>query len=104
MAGGDEESKPTHKEFSPGAIKTALSYRQEGAGEEATTIPVVTVFADGKQVAELRGEGTGASDPPVSVQIVEIDPANSTPEVVVSLFTGGAHCCSDTARPRPSRS
>jgi hypothetical protein len=57
---------------------------------------VVTIFADGKQVAELQGEGVGSNDPPVSVQIAEIDAANSTPEVVVSFYTGGAHCCSDT--------
>ena len=30
------------------------------------------------------------------MEIAEIDPANSSPEVVVSFFTGGAHCCSDT--------
>jgi hypothetical protein len=54
------------------------------------------VFADGKQVAAPEAEAFGSSDPPVSVQIAEIDPANSTPEVVVSFFTGGAHCCSDT--------
>jgi hypothetical protein len=38
----------------------------------------------------------GVSNPPVSVQIAELDPANTTPEVVVSFYTGGAHCCSDT--------
>jgi len=31
------------------------------------------------------------------VQIAEIDPGNSYPEVVVSFYTGGAHCCSDTS-------
>ena len=98
-AGGfeeEEESKPTNREIALGSLKAALSYRQEGTGEEAMTIPVVTVFADGKQVAELKGEGTGTGDPPVSVQIAGINPANSTPEVVVSFYTGGAHCCSDT--------
>ena len=98
-AGGfeeEEESKPTNREIALGSLKAALSYRQEGTGEEAMTIPVVTVFADGKQVAELKGEGTGTGDPPVSVQIAGINPANSTPEVVVSFYPGGAHCCSDT--------
>src|SRR4030042_1307960 len=41
-------------------------------------------------------EGTGFA-PPGSVQIAEIDPGNSYPEVVVSFYTGGAHCCSDTS-------
>ena len=93
---GEEETEPTSREIVLGPLKAALSYRQEGSGEEATTIPIVTVFADGKQIAELKGEGTGTGDPPVSVQIAEIDPANSSPEVVVSFYTGGAHCCSDT--------
>jgi len=93
---GEEETEPTSREIALAPLKAALSYRQEGSGEEATTIPIVTVFADGKQIAELKGEGTGTGDPPVSVQIAEIDPANSSPEVVVSFYTGGAHCCSDT--------
>jgi len=93
---GEEETESTSREIVLGPLKAALSYRQEGSGEEATTIPIVTVFADGKQIAGLKGEGTGTGDPPVSVQIAEIDPANSSPEVVVSFYTGGAHCCSDT--------
>jgi hypothetical protein len=93
---GEEETKPTSREIVLGPLKAALSYRQEGSGEEATTIPVVTLFADGKQIVELKGEGTGTGDPPVSVQIAEIDPGNSSPEIVVSFYTGGAHCCSDT--------
>jgi hypothetical protein len=36
------------------------------------------------------------SNPAVSVQIAELNSANATPEVVVSFYTGGAHCCSDT--------
>ena len=39
----------------------------------------------------------GFGRPPVSVQIAELDPGNSQPEVVVSFYTGGAHCCSDTS-------
>lgn len=93
---GEEETEPTSREIALGPLKAALSYRREGAGEGASTIPVVTIFADGKQIAELEGEGTGTGDPPVSVQIAEIDPGNSSPEVVVSFYTGGAHCCSDT--------
>jgi hypothetical protein len=93
---GEEEAEPKSQEISLGPLKAALSYKVEGTGEEGTTIPIVTVFVEGKQVAALKGEGTGSNDPAVSVQIAEIDPANATPEVVVSFFTGGAHCCSDT--------
>lgn len=48
-------------------------------------------------VATLEGPGAGVSDPPVSIQIAELDPNNAFPEVVVSFFTGGAHCCSATS-------
>ena len=48
-------------------------------------------------VATLQGNSGGSADPPVSVQIAELDPSNPYPEVVVSFFTGGAHCCSVTS-------
>jgi len=48
-------------------------------------------------VATLKGPSAGLSDPPVSIQIAELDPTNAYPEVVVSFFTGGAHCCSVTS-------
>jgi len=48
-------------------------------------------------VARLEGPSAGVSDPPVSIQIAELDPTNPYPEVVVSFFTGGAHCCSMTS-------
>ena len=96
--GGEEEETPGPQEISQGAVKAALSYSEDkGEDGEITRTPVVTVFADGKEVAKLEGEGTGSADPPVSVQIAEIDPGNQYPEVVVSFYTGGAHCCSDTS-------
>ena len=51
-------------------------------------------LAGPSEVAKL--EGNGAADPMVSVQIAELDASNPYPEVVVSFFTGGAHCCSET--------
>ncbi len=58
---------------------------QSGAGETR---------AAPSEVAKL--EGNAAADPMVSVQIAELDASNPYPEVVVSFFTGGAHCCSET--------
>ena len=43
------------------------------------------------------GESIGFADPPVGVQIAELDGGNPYPEVVVSFYTGGAHCCSATS-------
>ena len=96
--GGDDDAPPKPQEISQGAVRVTLSYRQERSDEddEVVSIPVVTVFADGKEVASIEGEDVGFADVPVSIQIAEMDPGNAYPEVVVSFYTGGAHCCSDT--------
>jgi hypothetical protein len=83
-----------------------------GLGEIVPHAPVVTVFLDEPSpeassaeetepagpriVATLKGDSNGSSDPPVSMQIAELDPSNPYPEIVVSFFSGGAHCCSVT--------
>lgn len=67
---------------------------EEEAGGAAAEPPVP---AGPRVVATLQGPGAGVSDPPVSIQIAELDPGNAFPEVVVSFFTGGAHCCSATS-------
>jgi hypothetical protein len=96
--GGADDSKPAAQEISQGGVKATLSYIEEKSEEgDVTRIPVATITADGKEIAKLEGDSTGFTDPPVSVQIAELDPSNSRPEVVVSFYTGGAHCCSDTS-------
>jgi hypothetical protein len=96
--GGDGEQAPAPQEIAKGTLKAALSYvESKGDDGEVSRSPVVTVFADGREVAKLEGDSGGFGDPPVSVQIAELDPGNPHPEVVVSFYTGGAHCCSDTS-------
>ena len=98
-AGGweDEASKPEPQEISQGTVKAALTYRETVVGGEVMFVPIVTISADGKEVTKIDDENTGLPNPPVSLQIAEIDPANTQPEVVVSFYTGGAHCCSSTS-------
>lgn len=94
---GEEGEQPHAQEIAQGKLKAALSYKETKTEEgEIARVPVVTVSEDGVEVAKLEGEDSGMGDPPLAVQIAEIDPANSEPEVVVSFYTGGAHCCSDT--------
>jgi hypothetical protein len=96
--GGEQDSAPRPQEISQGPVRAALTYREaKNEGSETSYTPVVTIFADGKEVARLEGEDIGFADPPISIQIAEMDPVNSTPEVVVSFYSGGAHCCSDTS-------
>lgn len=95
---GEEDTAPKQQEISQGPVRAVLSYREDRLEDsEVVYIPVITVLADGKEVARLEGEDVGFPDPPVNLQIAELDPGNSYPEVVVSLYTGGAHCCSDTS-------
>ncbi len=109
----EEAPVPEPQEIEQGPLRVTLTYREstdedeaaqraseEGADvaapeQQISRIPIVTVFADGEEVAKLEGD-PGFADPPVAVQIAELDPSNATPEVVVSFYTGGAHCCSDT--------
>jgi hypothetical protein len=96
--GGEEGTVPKPQEISQGAVKAALSYTEvRGDDGEVTRTPIVTIFTNGKEVAKLEGEDTFYPDPPVSLQIAELDSSNQTPEVVVSFYTGGAHCCSETS-------
>jgi len=95
---GGEDTAPKPQEISQGPVRAVLSYREDRIEDsEVVYIPIFTVLVDGEQVAELEGEDGGFPDPPVDVQIAEIDPGKSYPEVVVSFYTGGAHCCSDTS-------
>ena len=90
--GGEEDAKPASQEISQGSVRASLSYREEKREDgEAFYIPV-----DERTVARLEGEDVGFSDQPVSIQIAEMDAGNPHPEVVVSFYTGGAHCCSNT--------
>ena len=96
--GGEEASAPKPQEISQGAVKAALTYTEAKSEEgEISRTPIVTISVNGKQIAKLEGEETFYADPPVAVQIAELDPSNQNPEVVVSFYSGGAHCCSDTS-------
>ena len=94
----EDEGDPVPQEISQGTVRAVLSYTEE-KNEDGDTMhaPVVVAFANDKEIAKLTGE-PGFGVPPVSVQIAELDPGNSQPEVVVSFYTGGAHCCSEHQR------
>ena len=72
--------------------------------QDAQLQTVVTVMLKGQAVGELRGPVTPRSMQGAAVvQIAELDTANVYPEVLLSAFTGGAHCCNQTqvlTRPR----
>lgn len=55
--------------------------------------PVLTVRVDGRDVLEIAGVASGFDFPMSEAMIAEVNPANDSPEVVFTSYTGGAHCC-----------
>lgn len=94
---GGAEGVPSDQEISKDNVRATLGYRESKTDDgEIVRVPVVSVFTDSTEVAGLEGEESFMADPPVSLQLVELERGNRAPETVVSFFTGGAHCCSDT--------
>jgi len=118
VGGGEDGSSPHPMEISSGPLRVTLTYVEEPQPDQTEVLrtPVVTVYLDAKApdksqkggapegttsagprvVAKLESDSL-LSDQPLAVQIAELDASNSYPEVVVSFYTGGAHCCSDTS-------
>ena len=84
----------TGGEIRRGAVTASLRQRPFTENGLRGTRPVVTVTVNGQRVGQLVG--SSAPFPAALVQIAEMDPANPYPEVLLSSFTGGAHCCNDT--------
>lgn len=78
-------------EASVGDVGLRLTLGPARPGKSGDRVDLV-VSAGGKTVAMLKGPviDGGARG---TASIVELDPANDAPEVVLSSFTGGAHCC-----------
>lgn len=58
---------------------------------DAAFLPQLTIYAEGRPLFET-------SDPQwvthfADIRVVELDPSNALPEVMLTSYTGGAHCC-----------
>lgn len=51
----------------------------------------------GKVLFDVHHLFDGDSDSESTLTLAELDPGNGHPEVVFDVYTGGAHCCMDTA-------
>ena len=83
-----------------GAVTASLKHRyEEGKSRLSNQIKsstaVVTVKVNGKVVGTLVGPKKGGQ-PFSLMQVVELDRSNPYPEVILSAFSGGAHCCNHT--------
>ena len=77
----------------PVSVEVQLRPAVNTAGHQATQA-VATVRVKGEVVGVLEGpESPVGMNGAAVVQIVNLDPDNVYPEVLLSAFTGGAHCC-----------
>ncbi|MEM6712239.1 MAG: hypothetical protein AAF590_08145 [Pseudomonadota bacterium] len=60
---------------------------------DGTTVPVFTITAEDQEPLEIVGEETFFGFLPITARIAQFDPSTRTPEVIVTSYTGGAHCC-----------
>ena len=76
----------------PIRINAEVLTEKTGNGVSMKT-PVVSVSVNGQEVGRL----VGSQSPYASsvVQLADLDPSNKYPEVILSSFTGGAHCCNE---------
>jgi hypothetical protein len=72
-------------------LRLAAVAAPDAPGETAI---VLRVDWDGQEVATLTSEA-GMPEFPSVAGLVEMDPANDTPEVFFETYTGGAHCCTE---------
>ena len=95
----DWEEKFTRKRWSmrKGPLTIEVTLRKGGPPDALLYMrPVLSLAVDGKQVISVEGVESFPDNPIFLVQIAEMDPGNPYPEVVFSIYTGGAHCCSLT--------
>jgi hypothetical protein len=59
-------------------------------------VPVATGQYLGQLVFSLQPDENGQDEPAADVRVMRIDPATRIPQVVLSYFWGGAHCCTVT--------
>jgi hypothetical protein len=94
----NDDTKLREGTLSSGAVTASIQHRQRSNGDGLqASQPEVTVTVDGATVGRMVGaEKLGGFSLASLLQIVELDRSNPYPEVLLSSFTGGAHCCNDT--------
>ncbi len=73
-------------------IKTGAELGWENE-EARIRVPMIEVRRLNRRVMIMQGEVSGFAWPTATAQILELDPGNPYPEVLLSTYSGGAHCC-----------
>jgi serine protease Do len=68
----------------------------EKGSDPASRIPVFTGRYRDEVVFSFRVEDAEGDEPQTEARVMRLDPKTSVPQVVMTAFTGGAHCCTVT--------
>lgn len=59
------------------------------------TVPELSLYVEGKKAARLTGAPASRETVNARARFLELDPTNQHPELVMTTFSGGAHCCTE---------
>ena len=91
----DYGTKKTSGQIKNGSVTATIEHKRRINSDGVNVVqPVVKVLVGDTAVGSISTQEVGS--PNSILQIVELDPSNPYPEVLLSTFTGGAHCCNDT--------
>jgi len=80
-----------------GAISLSVSRAPDTTAGGSGFVPVLAGRIGDKIVFTIRGQPDVASaQPRAHVFLIELESSGSMPQVVMTSFTGGAHCCTET--------
>ncbi len=68
----------------------------EPGSQPETRVPTFRGTYQGRPIFDLRVEDGEDAQPLTAARVVRLDPKTPLPQVVMTVYTGGAHCCTVT--------
>lgn len=87
------EGEPGTKTMTAGGLTVTLTTLKDKEGEHT---PVVTGMIGGRTVFTARLDDGKSEAPRAEAKLYRLDPASPQPQVMITAYTGGAHCCTVT--------
>jgi hypothetical protein len=80
-----------------GTISLSVSRIPDNTADGSGFVPMLVGRIGDKMAFTIEGEPDVASaEPQAHVFLIKLEPGGSMPQVVMTSFTGGAHCCTET--------
>ncbi|MEP3279070.1 MAG: hypothetical protein ABJN26_10470 [Stappiaceae bacterium] len=78
-----------------GTLTAELKTADQTDHQMMAVVPQLSLFADGERIARMTGSPATAETVNAQAQFLELDPTNHLPELALTSFSGGAHCCTE---------